>query len=558
MKRKSLLSLLVMTFLTVVGYAPSVHSEAVVPVNLPKTFSADIESGMTHIDMPFEISGTTGFSLQAIVPVEGAVFNLKSPSGSVVFQLGDSRVQFTSGTEVEPVQPPPGGVFTTDEILSPQAGQWTITLDFPSAPENTVCMATLFLRSDFQMGIAIERESYLKGEDAPIGLLVLDKGLPVLGATVKISISQIGSAEEGEAQTALDDGQNADGLANDGLYSIDYTFAAPGTYLISGKVDIQTQSGIVSREVAKTVEVLESTYAIGNVSMQNVVGPNGCISAVRTTINGSVAIEGEFLFSAVLAASNGNTIETRSLQTLTAGPSTITLDFEGEDIKSNLALDGPYALSSLQVLRLVEGTPALAYRDESLGNTTDIALANLCTSPIVLESSLNTVYSVKNGFIDGLTFAFPITVNTAGYYQVSFKIIGNQGEDIDLKAVSTYLSPGRNEVNFNLPAAKFLSADGPYSVISLLVIGGGNSANLAEVGKTDAYKRWQFYPRFKGDLDNDGDVDAADRNILGVEKGKQRLNPGDRRDINGDGIIDLRDMRDIVKLSCAMGACPSF
>jgi hypothetical protein len=127
---------------------------------------------------------------------------------------------------------------------------------------------------------------------------------------------------------------------------------------------------------------------------------------------------------------------------------------------------------------------------------------------------------------------------------------------VDLVGGNRFLAAGRNDMSFTLPALRFLSSDGPYRVISLLALGPAGSAQLASVGQTPAWLRWQFLPRINGDLDNDTDVDAADRAIiLGVRNGAA-LSPGDRRDLNRDGVIDLRDGRAIVTMTCAAGACP--
>jgi hypothetical protein len=90
----------------------------------------------------------------------------------------------------------------------------------------------------------------------------------------------------------------------------------------------------------------------------------------------------------------------------------------------------------------------------------------------------------------------------------------------------------------------------------LLVLGGGSSARLATLGQTPAYSGWQFYPRINGDLNNDDAVDQADAAILTQFRGMRAVSPGDRRDIRKDGVIDIRDIRELQKLKCSVGACP--
>jgi hypothetical protein len=68
------------------------------------------------------------------------------------------------------------------------------------------------------------------------------------------------------------------------------------------------------------------------------------------------------------------------------------------------------------------------------------------------------------------------------------------------------------------------------------------------VGETDAFSRWQFVATRAGDLNNDGDVDEADRAILIEHRNQPALVPGDRRDVTGDGMINGADIRYLLHL----------
>ena len=118
------------------------------------------------------------------------------------------------------------------------------------------------------------------------------------------------------------------------------------------------------------------------------------------------------------------------------------------------------------------------------------------------------------------------------------------------------MSAGSNTVEVSVPHDKFQTVDGPFSVESVLILGLGNSAQASVVGSSDSLLQWQFLPNITGDLDSDGDVDATDRAILLSYRNVTALSPGDRRDLTEDGLIDLRDARFIVRLSCAAGSCP--
>ncbi len=56
----------------------------------------------------------------------------------------------------------------------------------------------------------------------------------------------------------------------------------------------------------------------------------------------------------------------------------------------------------------------------------------------------------------------------------------------------------------SVPAASFLTTDGPYRMISLLVLGPAGADRLIRVGETGPLLRWQFFPKVTGDLNDDG------------------------------------------------------
>jgi len=51
-------------------------------------------------------------------------------------------------------------------------------------------------------------------------------------------------------------------------------------------------------------------------------------------------------------------------------------------------------------------------------------------------------------------------------------------------------------------------------------------------------------------------VNAADRDLLMQYRGQSPLIPGDRRDLNGDGKIDLQDARLLIQRACTAPNCP--
>lgn len=524
------------------GTLPAAHAQSVpVAVNTPATVTGNILPGATALDIPFNVSGADGLRFDLIVPVNGATLSLIDPSGKVAIGPQDSRLSFEPGSGRTP--PLPGGVFTATELANPADGVWTLRLSFPAAPVKTVAMGTVFARSRYQVGIAIERTTLLVGEDVGVGLLVLDNGQPIKALTPSIAI---GSGTPGAPQAALDNGQGADGLANDGVYSVDHTFAAAGTYDIVGNVSIPTPKGLIQRTASAQVKVVPAQLQGRSIDLLTQRGANSCVSGLQVNVGFNVLKAARYSTLVRLSAPNGKYIDVRKAGDYQLGPVTVSASYSAADLKAKLGSDGPFKVSQIDTLELGADEFTLAFRKRDAG-VFDVNLSQLCAGAIELQKQLSVTPVLQDGYIASFKLAFPVKVRSAGFYQISFKVVGPNGEDIGLVNASRSLQAGDNLVEANLASDKFQTVDGPYQAISLVVVQGANSARLTNMGSTDSYSRWQFYPKKVGDLDGDGVVGPADVNVITQQRGPA-LKPGDRRDINRDGVIDLRDARALQQL----------
>ena len=269
------------------------------------------------------------------------------------------------------------------------------------------------------------------------------------------------------------------------------------------------------RTVELTVQVADPAIAVNGIVKSKPTGPAGCVNALQVVVNMNVLKIATYAFRIELAAFNNITITFGKSQAFATGAATSTAVLDIKDIK----------------------------------------LSGLCTAPIELQPQLSVTPVLKQGFIGSLDVAFPVRVNTADFYQISLKTVGQIGDDIALINASRFLNAGNNHVTVNVPSEKFAKTDGPYKVVSLLVVSGANSARRSTVGSSGLLMRWQFYPKINGDLTGDGAVDAADSDLTTKFRGVRAAVPGARRDLNKDRVIDIRDGREVQNLRCAVGAC---
>ncbi|GGX86981.1 hypothetical protein GJV26_28985 [Massilia dura] len=347
-----------------------------VAVNQPATVSAPVVPGATALELPFAVAGADGVRIELIVPVDGATMTLVDPAGNVAVAPGDRRVTFRPGARNTP--PLPGGVFEVAELPDPADGTWTIRLVFPAAVQKTVALGTIFARSRYAVGVTVERDTLLVGEDVSLGLLVLDDGQPITGLFPTIAVAG------GAPRRAADDGRGGDGKAGDGVYSIDHTFTAPGGYTVTGKVQFATPKGTIRRTAAAQVKAVAPLLDNARIALATRQGADGCVAALQVDFDFNVRKAARYATLIRLTAPNGKSIDVRKSADFGVGTGTATAAYKAADIRRRLGVDGPYSVALVDALELGEDAFTLAYRKRAAG-TFDASLAQLCADAIARQ-----------------------------------------------------------------------------------------------------------------------------------------------------------------------------
>jgi Dockerin type I domain len=543
---------------TLPAAVPAQVTQGQAAVGLPVTQAATIVSGQTSASFKLPVSALASMRLQVTVPVPGVTLTVLNPQGQTVFAPGDASVGFLDGAALTP--PLPGGQFLTPDIATPANGEWTVRADFPASPHPTVALLTTYAQSSLQVGLVLSSNVYRVGNPVPLGLLVVNNGQPVTGLTPRISISKDGAAPV--VLDARDSGQAADydGLAGDGIYSQGTVFTDPGSYQLLGEASIpQAGGGVAQRSAQAVLQIVPANYQLGSISGSVTNGSGGCVATLHVDTAGSASLAGTYATAATLKSPSGRTLVKRSSAALDApGAVNTRMSFNAAEIRSQFGEGGVFSVDPLDVLSFIAGQPWLELRKAAAFSFASIALNQLCADPIEINSSATVASGLRGRFIGQLNFTLPIRVTTAGSYQVSFKVIDNKGVEVGQFGLAPSLLVGANNVNASVLADRLQVSDGPFTIDSVLVVGSGNrSAQASRVPVTASdFSRWQFFPTITGDLNGDGAVGAPDRDIVTQSRGQVPRVPGDRRDLNGDGKIDLLDAREVVNRQCAAGSCP--
>lgn len=520
------------------------------------TLVGAIQVGQTQVDVVVPVSGLNSLRIQAIVPVVGAQIRLIDPSGNVVIQPTDAGISFLDGSALVP--PLPGGVFITPDVNGPANGNWVLRATFPPATAKTIALLTVFADSPYRVGIVLTSPTYRVGQPVPLGLLAVFNGLPISGLQPSFTLRKDGQTLA--TLPAADSGQPADfdGRAGDGIYSQGYTFTSTGRYEVVGAVDIPVVGGSVQRTATGFIDIQPVSFTLNSVTGSVVAGTGGCIARLDVVTSASALLPGTYATAATLRAPGGQRIVKRTSSLLGApGALSSVVSFTAREIRQQLAQGGAFVVDPLDVVSFAGESPTLEVRRANAVTFPSYTLAQFCTDPIEVGSAGSVTPVLRSGHIGQLNFQLPIRVNTAGAYTVSFKITDGNGAEVGQFGLSPSLVVGDNTIGATVLADRLQKSDGPFSIDSVLVVRGSTTAQASRVAVPGSnFSRWQFFPTITADLNADGNVDAADNQIVLSFRNTTPLQPGDRRDINRDGRIDVRDSREVVLRACQAPNCP--
>jgi hypothetical protein len=292
------------------------------------------------------------------------------------------------------------------------------------------------------------------------------------------------------------------------------------------------------------VEVLPQSAEIVDVQSQLIVAPEGCVDGLSQTVALSIIDPGTYIVAGGIVSDSG-VIEERVNDDYAPGIAETVLEFGAEQLRNAVGTSStiqsvdPELFSLGEVIDLQDAAPRpldLMVSADQICRDEPIAFGSVSAQPIIIDNLIAT-----------LEFTVNVDVEDGGTYQLSFEISGG-GQEVAIVSLNRTLQTGVNNVTFQISASEVQNIDGPYELTSGLVIGRSGALQRSNLGLSDFYSRWQFTPDREGDLDADGDVDRDDRDLLASFRNEAVFSPGDRRDLNDDGAIDVRDLRVILRL----------
>jgi hypothetical protein len=551
----------------VMAYTAAPFAAADQPVSLTANYTqlARIGVGGTSGQLSFTVDASAKHLMFDIASVVADfATSIEAPGGRIVNEanvgaLGGSFAKAngggaTSGPLIYPFTTP--GTHYIYTLPSQGAGTYIVRFQAPSAQaEQVAVIVQMSSDSTLAAKLFFTEPVVVTGRPVVMAAAVFNGAVPVANAAVVVRVL---SPTAIVAMTNLaDDGGQADGAANDGLYSGFFTPPSPGTYRAVAEITGTANGVAFVRQSAATLEVVRQTGTLaGTVHDRGVdTNGNGKFEFVAFDIGVNATTAGRYRLFVTLRTQKGQTLVASGDATLVLGAQNATVDVDTGRLRA-LGENGPYFIDQIE-LRFLDGAKAIpADRRVDLGQTAAYQLTQFERAPILLTGTTSDagVDTNGNGKFDLLRVRVEVDVLAGGTYQFSGRLTDVNGTQIDLDAASAFLAAGPNSLDFFFDGRIIGSRgiSGPYFLDNLLIFGAGSSLSAPQrVARTQNYSYTQFEnaARNPADLDNDGHVDCKDVAIVKASFGRRLGQPGfdARADVNHDNVVDVRDLTAVTK-----------
>jgi uncharacterized repeat protein (TIGR02543 family) len=321
-------------------------------VSQTPTFSSRLFTGQvaTHT-VPIDTSGFSQFNLTWITGTVG--FTLRNPLGTVIdpayVAAHPAQVTYT-----ENVTDPNFPLFATYSFTTTVPGTYTLTITASDVGASGAdYAASALVDSPRALAVTTDSTLYAVGSTATITATVQNAGTGLTGATVQAQLYRTGVVTD--TVTLTDQG----GGNYRGTYTIPNVAGYLGLSVVAQGNDAGTD---YARQVDTLLAISSPTVQLTGQYADNAVDSdsNGKLDTLYLAIGVNSTQAGNYLLSGDLVGA-GNVVVAHGVisTTLTTGTITVTLPFNGDDIRRS-GLNGPYTLTNLTVTdQQNDGVPAV-------------------------------------------------------------------------------------------------------------------------------------------------------------------------------------------------------
>lgn len=470
-------------------------------------------AAQVHVDRlaPGSETGEAAFPVDSASVVEVTVTSsvaittsIQAPGGEVLDAgtldaLGGDLDEFSGTRPGSPLLGSGASVGFHQIYRFPSLGAGTYRLRFSAGPglaEEAAVITQVMLASQVGAALVATGAELILGDIQVFSAPVFEGVSPVTGASAVVTVVP----EDGEpvTLTLLDDGQEADTAAGDGLYSAELVPSSPGSYTAMLAVQGSTSAGVpFLRHAAAAYEVIAPLALLtGTVTDDGVDDDSdGRFDRIALQIPVDVVKAGTYRAFVRLKTAGGQELLRSAEADLPTGLNGIEVDFEAEALRE-LGEDGPYRIALVDLLFLGAQGATAADRLENAGSTRAYQLSELDRPNLMLTGATSDqgVDDDGDGLFDRLLVEIEVDAASAGFYSWSLKLAGSDLNEIDFATGTGFLPAGLNRLGVAFDGEKIGAAglDGPYPLRDLLLFGGGSSLVATEAGSTQAWRASQF------------------------------------------------------------------
>ena len=423
-----------------------------------------------------------------------------TPSGAPIDPALVER--FTVG----PAEVPPLGAVLFEEgfhvqaqVNAPAAGTWTVRVTLPVGVAAAFGNISAFVTGGLSVGVTMSRPSYQANDTVVVAMVAFRDGVPVTGATATASVYVAGPGAAPAIMTLLDNGQNEDVAAGDGVYSGGITGLTPGHYLVSAVAQQGNEeaTGATNFDVTPALARLAETKTDAGLD----TNADGLFEWIGLDIGVTVDTAATYeVLASLRSNSNSTELTAAARATLAVGSQSIQVRFSAADIRRVLATNGPWEVRDVRLVPIsTDGiaTGVVADRVDDLGQTRAYSLAQLQrpVTQIIPGMTDRGVDTNGNGLFDLLQTTFQVDTLRAGSYTWTGTLRSTEGAALSVASGQGALAAGTTTLGFTFDGKSIGASgiDGPYGLFDVAVYGPPDAATLvAAVGNTQAYSASQF------------------------------------------------------------------
>jgi hypothetical protein len=482
----------------------------------------------TSVSIPLTVDTVDSSDLFDIVSTDPAVvISLILPNGVQVnagnaATLGFTFTVMSASPNDQILSASPFGTPGTHTIIGLAAGSpfgvYQVRADASMALADAVVIASYFSSSNVRTGIVTDAPVYRIGDTVILSVLVFDGSTAITNASATARIGFPADLSTMPTEIVLQDSGTFDAQTGDGIYTGQYTVTAAGTVTAAVRVTGSSNVGVpFSRAAATTFQVIPPRAAFVSFSDAGADDDgNGLIDRVVVSANVDVQTAGQYQFGVTVTASNGAKINGSTIAPLQSGSAVISVSFPVAAIR-RLGVDGPYTLNdAILTYRDDPEDPIADFRDPA-GTTAAYPAASLDQTDVPgagVDVTAPVIGSVAN-----------LTANATS----------------DAGAVVTFDLPSVAD-DFDLApnvSAKPSSGSQFHKGLTTVTVTATDAARHSSTATFTV----NVTPWLKCDPDGDGRITAADLQLIRNANGQLASGPDDARDGNGDGSINIADVR---------------